>query len=84
MECEELTALAMQQRPELAALASQAHALQQQAASERAKKGPQVQIQGGYLYQEKRYIEPNGVAGVLLGVQWNAIDMGRAAEPAKP
>ena len=76
--CEELTAMAMEQRPELAALAAQAHALQQQAASERAKTGPQVQIQGGYLYQDERYIEPNGVAGVLLGVQWNAIDMGRA------
>ena len=73
----------MRQRPELDELASQAHALQQQAASERAKKGPQVQIQGGYLYQEDRYIDPNGVAGVLLGVQWNAIDMGRAGNQAE-
>ena len=43
-----LTAQAMQQRPELATLASQARALQQQAESERAKTGPQVQVQGGY------------------------------------
>ena len=82
MECDELTALAMQQRPELATLASQAQALQQQAASERAKGGPQVQIRGGYLYQQERFIEPNGVAGVLLGVQWNAIDMGRSRNAA--
>ena len=62
----------MERRPELTALASQARALQQQAASERAKNGPQVQLQGGYLYQDNRYVDPNGVAGVLLGVQWNA------------
>ncbi len=82
MDCESLTALAMRQRPELAALAAQAKALQQQAASERAKNGPQVQVQGGYLYQEDRYVNPNGVAGVLLGVQWNAVDMGRAGNTA--
>jgi outer membrane protein TolC len=77
-----LTALAVQRRPELTALTSQARALQQQAASERAKNGPQVQLQGGYLYQDNRYVDPNGVAGVLLGVQWNAIDMGRARNAA--
>jgi outer membrane protein TolC len=81
-DVEGLTALAMQQRPELAALVAQARALQEQAASERAKTGPQVQLQGGYLYQENRYVDPNGVAGVLLGVQWNAIDMGRARDAA--
>jgi outer membrane protein TolC len=77
-----LNALAIERRPELTALASQAKALQQQAASERAKNGPQVQVQGGYLYQDNRYVDPNGVAGVLLGVQWNAIDMGRARNAA--
>ena len=81
-DCNDLTSLAMQQRPELAALTAQAQALQQQAASERAKNGPQVQVQGGYIYQGDRYVDPNGVAGVLLGVQWNAIDMGRARHQA--
>ena len=79
---EGLTALALQQRPELSTLSAQARALQQQAASERAKNGPQVQLQGGYLYQEDRYVNPNGVAGVLLGVQWNALDMGRVRNEA--
>jgi outer membrane protein len=82
MDCEALTAQAMRDRPELAALAAQARALQNQAASERAKNGPQVQVMGGYLYQENRYVDPNGVAGVLLGVQWNAFDMGRARNDA--
>jgi outer membrane protein len=79
---EDLAALAVQQRPELATLTAQSRALQQQAAGERAKNGPQVQLQGGYLFQENRYLDPNGVAGVMLGVQWNAIDMGRARNEA--
>ena len=77
-----LTAQAMQQRPELAGLASQARALQQQAESERAKNGPQVRVRGGYIYQQESSIEPNGVAGALLSVEWNAIDMGRARNRA--
>ena len=81
-DIDSLTALALQQRPELTALDCQARALQQQAQSERAKNGPQVQLQGGYLYQQDRYVDPNGVAGVLLGVQWNALDMGRARNQA--
>ena len=79
VDCLALTARALQQRPELTALTAQARAFQQQALAERAKNGPQVQLAGGYLYQENRYVEPNGVAGVLVGVQWNALDMGRAA-----
>jgi outer membrane protein TolC len=77
-----LTAQAVQQRPELATLAAQARALQQEAESERGKTGPQVQVQGGYLYQQDRYIDPNGIAGVMVGVQWNALDMGRARSRA--
>ena len=77
-DANELTAQAVQQRPELAALAAQARALRQEAESERGKTGPQVQVQGGYIYQQDRYVDPNGVAGVMLGVQWNALDMGRA------
>ena len=77
-----LTAQAMQQRPELAALAAQARALQQEAAGERGKTGPQVAVQGGYLYQEDRYLEPNGLAGVMVGVEWNVLDMGRVRNRA--
>lgn len=81
-DCESLTAQAIRDRPELATLAAQARALQHQAASARAKNGPQVQLQGGYVYQQNHYVEPDGVAGLLLGVQWNALDMGRASNEA--
>ena len=57
--------------------------MQQEAESERGKTGPQVAVQGGYLYQQDRYVEPNGVAGVMVGVEWNALDMGRAASPGQ-
>jgi outer membrane protein TolC len=77
-----LAAQAMQQRPELAALAAQARALQQEAEGERGKTGPQVAVQGGYVYQQDRYLEPNGLAGVIVGVEWNLLDMGRARNRA--
>ena len=77
-----LTDQAMRQRPELAALAAQARALQQEAESERGKAGPQVAVQGGYIYQENDYLQPNGLAGVLVGVEWNALDMGRVRNRA--
>ena len=57
-------------------------ALQQEAESERGKTGPQVAVQGGYLYQQDRYLEPNGLAGVMLGVEWNVLDMGRVRNRA--
>jgi outer membrane protein TolC len=39
-------------------------------------------VQGGYLYQENQYVDPNGLAVAVLGVQWNAIDMGRSSNQA--
>lgn len=66
----------------MAALAAQARALRQDAESERGKTGPQVAVQGGYLYQQDRYLEPNGLAGVMVGVEWNALDMGRVRNHA--
>lgn len=77
-----LTAQALQQRPELAALAAQARALRQEADSERGKTGPQVAVQGGYIYQQDRYLEPNGLAAVMVGVEWNVLDMGRVRNRA--
>lgn len=81
-DVEELTRLAMQLRPELAGLSAQARALQNQSASERAKNAPQVSVTGGYLFQENRQINPDGVAAVLLGVEWKAFDSGRAGNQA--
>jgi outer membrane protein len=81
-DVEDFTSQALRCRPELAQLSAQARALQEQAAGVRAKKAPQVTVAGGYLYQQDKYIDPNGVAGVGVGVQWNVIDAGRTANQA--
>ncbi len=81
-EVDDLTQAALQLRPELVALSAQARALQDQAASERAKNTPQVSLAGGYAYQENKQITPNGLAGVLLGVEWKAFDSGRVSNRA--
>jgi len=74
---DELTQTALQTRPELVGLAAQAVALNQQADSVRAKAAPQIQLYGGYLYQQDQYITPNGVAAVALTAEWTAFDFGR-------
>jgi outer membrane protein TolC len=79
---DELTVLACACRPELAGLSAQARALRAQADAERAKRSPQIAVTGGYLYQQDKYIDPNGVAGVALTAQWNAFDFGRVSEQA--
>ena len=79
----ELTQAAVSQRPELTSLSAQARALQDQAASVRGKSGPQVAVTGGYLYQQDDYIQPNGITGVMLNVEWNAIDFGRVKNQAR-
>jgi outer membrane protein TolC len=73
----EMTRCAMQMRPEIAGLSAQATALREQAASVQAKKSPQVALQGGYIYQENRYLDPNGIGVLAVGVEWNAFDSGR-------
>lgn len=76
-DVDDLTQLALQRRPELAGLAAQSRALREQAASVQAKRAPQFGVLGGYLCQENRYLDPNGVAGVAVVGQWNVIDFGR-------
>jgi len=78
----DLTQEALRGRPEIAELSAQARALREQAAAIQAKKAPQVALAGGYLYQQDKYIEPNGLAGVGLGVEWNVFDSGRLSNQA--
>jgi outer membrane protein TolC len=81
-DVDDLTRMAMQLRPELAGLSAQARTLRDQAAGVRAKQCPQVNLTGGYVYQQDKYIEPNGVGMLLLGAEWNIADMGRARNQA--
>ena len=38
---------------------------------------------GGYLYEKEDNIQPNGITGAMLNVQWNAIDFGRVSNQAR-
>jgi outer membrane protein TolC len=67
---EELNAQALTQRSELNALAKQITALQEQAHSMRAGLLPQVAVNGGYQYQENRYMAFEGMWMVNVGMEW--------------
>jgi outer membrane protein len=79
---DELTRTAWQHRPEIAEITARATALRAQAAATCSKQAPQVSLQGGYLYQGDKYVQPNGVAGIALTAEWNLFDSGRAGHQA--
>jgi outer membrane protein TolC len=81
-DIDSLTHRALQLRPELAQISAQACALRDQAAGEQAKKGPQVAVVGGYVFQQNRYLDPDGLAGVAVMAEWNVIDSGRVCNRA--
>ena len=81
-DVDELTQRALQSRPELAAIAAQARSLREQAASLRAKRAPQVGLQGGYVSMTNDYVEPNGIGVIGVGVEWTPIDSGRISHQA--
>ena len=80
---EELTRAALSQRPELISLSAQARTLQDAAASLRGKNGPQVALTGGYLYLKDDYLQPNGISGAMVGVEWTPFDFGRVRSQAR-
>jgi outer membrane protein len=81
-DVDELTRRALRSRPELVALSAQARSLQEQAASIRAKRAPQIGLQGGYLSLQDDYVDPNGVGVIVLGAEWTPIDSGRTRHQA--
>ena len=81
-DVEELTERALQSRPELVAISAQARSLREQAASLQAKRAPQVGLQGGFLYLENDYVDPNGIGVIGLGVEWTPMDSGRTSHQA--
>ena len=81
-DVEQWTTMAMQLRPEIAGLSAQARALREQAAGVRAKKAPQIGLEGGYVYQRDQYVDPNGVAMLAVGLEWTPVDSGRISNQA--
>ena len=70
----ELSAEALNLRPELAGLTQQITALEQQAKSIKAGVLPQVAVNGGYQYQENKFQAHEGMWMVNVGMQWKLFD----------
>ena len=70
----ELSQQALSQRPELSTLALQAHSLEQRAESENASLWPQVNINGGYQYQQNRYQVHEGMWMANATLNWKIYD----------
>jgi len=73
-DIESLTAAALRNRPETAALAAEAAALQHEACSLRAKNRPQINLRGEYAFEENRFAQPEGIAAAGVAVRWNFFD----------
>lgn len=71
---DELTHKAMTQRPELTVLNAQIAALEQQAASVNATRLPQVNVNGGYQYQQNRYQAHEGLWVAGINMDWKLFD----------
>jgi outer membrane protein TolC len=71
---EELTQKAVTQRPELTVLNAQIAALEQQAASVNAMRLPQVNVNGGYQYQQNRYQAHEGLWVAGINMDWKLFD----------
>ncbi|MFI3219987.1 MAG: TolC family protein [Methylococcales bacterium] len=71
---DELTHNALKQRPELTVLNAQIDALQQQAESVNANRLPQVNVNGGYQYQQNRYQAHEGLWVAGVNMDWKLFD----------
>jgi len=71
---EELTRNALKQRPELTVVNAQIDALEQQAASVNATRLPQVNVNGGYQYQQNRYQAHEGLWVAGVNMDWKLFD----------
>ena len=71
---DELTNNALKQRPELMVLNGQINALKQQAESVNASRLPQVNVNGGYQYQQNRYQAHEGLWMAGINMDWKLFD----------
>jgi outer membrane protein len=69
-----LSEQAVKQRPELVVLSEQIESLEQQAESVFSGLLPQVNLNGGYQYEQNRYQVYEGMWMVNIGMQWKLFD----------
>jgi outer membrane protein len=76
-DLDRLTSEAVSRRPEPARLAAEAETLRQQSGAVLGASRPQVELHGGYTFQENRFQDPEGIASAGMRVSWNLFDSGR-------
>ncbi len=74
IELEDLSAKALKNRSELAALTSQVEALVWQAKAEKSGSGPKVNLVGGYDFQENSHQLHEGVWQAMARISWDVFD----------
>jgi outer membrane protein TolC len=79
---ESLSALALEQRPELAGMQEGATALRAQAKAAKARGLPQVALTGGYTYLDNQFLNQEDFWMVGVGVHWDLFDSGRTRHAA--
>jgi outer membrane protein TolC len=75
---EDLILMAQQNRHELAALESQASAMQRKADSVRAQSRPQLALTGGYTYLENTFLTDDQFWMAGVSFKWNLFDGGQS------
>ncbi len=79
---DELVAMAIERRHELAAFEAQAGALSERSAVERARTRPRLELNGGYMHLENEVLDEEGFWMVGVGFEWNLFDSGRSRSRA--
>ncbi len=79
---DDCTSCALARRPELARLGERAKAIRLKARSLRALYRPQVEVSGGYSYEENEFFHPQGIAAAGVQVSWLPFDGGQARHRA--
>jgi outer membrane protein TolC len=79
----ELTARALEERPELEMFSAQAEALRKQAKNIRASALPSVGVSGGYYYLENSFLERDHAWVVGVVGTWNIFDGGLVRHKAR-
>jgi outer membrane protein TolC len=76
-DLEQMTQMALVQRPEIAALSASTRALRSQAEAVRADCKPQLMLRGGVDYLENRHLADQAFTSIMMMGTWNVFDSGR-------
>ncbi|PSH04557.1 MAG: TolC family protein [Acidobacteria bacterium] len=75
-DAETLTRLALQKRPEMAALAEQAKAYHEKAKSTRGETLPQLAFSGGNSFFQNDFLSHQSIWSAAIGMRWDIFDGG--------